>query len=209
MSERIAALVEAVSTGDLSAAAALLDLDPSLAREMYGGASPLHYAALHGQQEAVDLLIDRGANLESVDHEYGATPMGWANEKGHVALVRHMRARGARLSLHMAAAFGFLDDVKELAAARPDQINHLVGYGAPLHLAAVWGEDAIVAWLLDHGADPSRRNQDGELPMTIANRQAVSDASQTPIVTADRRKEIVEGCRRAAELLRKVTTEPV
>jgi ankyrin repeat protein len=209
VSDHIAALVEAVSNGHLSEAAALLDLNPALARELYGGASPLHYAAVHGQQEAVDLLIDRGASLESVDHEYGATPMGWANEKGHTELVRHMRARGARLSLHMAAAFGFLDDVKELAAARPDQINHLVGYGAPLHLASLWGQDAIVEWLLAHGADPGRRNQDGELAMTIANRQALSNASQTPIVMPDRRKEIVEGCRRAAELLRAVTKEPV
>jgi ankyrin repeat protein len=209
VSDHLAALVEAVSTGDLSTAAALLDLNPALAREMYGGASPLHYAAVHGQQDAVDLLIDRGANLEAVDHEYGATPIGWANEKGHMALLRHMRARGARLSLHMAAAFGFLDDVKELAARHPDQLDHLVGYGAPLHMAALWGNDAIVAWLLEQGASPLRRNQDGELAMTIANRQALSDASQTPIVSAERRKEIVEGCRRAAEMLRKVTTEAV
>jgi len=207
--DRIAALVEAVSEGDLSTAAALLDQDPSLARTMHAGASPLHYAAVHGQQGAVDLLIDRGANLEAVDHEYGATPIGWANEKGHMALVRHMRARGARLSLHMAAALGFLDDVKELAARHPDQLNHLVGYGAPLHMAALWGHDEIVSWLLAHGANPLRRNQDGELAMTIANRQALSEASQTPIVTPERRKEIVEGCRRAADLLRPVTTEPV
>jgi ankyrin repeat protein len=207
--DRIAALVDAVSTGDLSAATALLDLNPALAREMYGGASPLHYAALHGQRDAVDLLIDRGANLDAVDHEYGATPIGWANEKGHMALVEHMRARGARLSLHMAAAFGFLDDVRALAVQHPDQIDHLVGYGAPLHMAALWGQDAVIRWLLEHGANPLRRNQDGELAMTIANRQALSNAAQTPIVSAERRKEIVEGCRRAAELLRGVTTEQI
>ena len=209
MSDYLAMLVEAVSSGDLSAAAGLLDQEPSLARAMHGGATPLHYAAVHGQREAVDLLIDRGASLEAVDHEYGATPIGWANEKGHMALVRHMRARGARLSLHMAAAFGFLDDVKELAERHPDQLDHLVGYGAPLHMAALWGHDAIVAWLLERGANPHRRNQDGELAMSIANRQALSDASQTPLVTPARRMEIVEGCRRAADLLRAVTTEPV
>ena len=207
--DHLAALVEAVSDGDLSTAAALLDQDRSLASAMHAGASPLHYAAVHGQQDAVDLLIDRGANLEAVDHEFGATPIGWANEKGHMALVHHMRARGARLSLHMAAAFGFLEDVKELAARHPDQLNHLVGYGAPLHMAALWGHDEIVAWLLAHGANPLRRNQDGELAMTIANRQALSDASQTPIVAPERRKEIVEGCGRAADLLRLVTTEPL
>lgn len=209
MPDHVASLVEAVSEGDLSTAAALLDQDPSLARAMHSGASPLHYAALHGQQDAVDLLIDRGANLDAVDHEYGAMPIGWANEKGHMALVHHMRERGARISLHMAAAFGLVDDVKALATTQPDHVNHLVGYGAPLHMAALWGHDAIVEWLLAHGANPLRRNQDGELAMTIANRQAVSDASQTPLVTPERRKEIVEGCRRAADLLRPVTTEPL
>jgi ankyrin repeat protein len=124
-------------------------------------------------------------------------------------LVRHMRARGARLSLHMAAAFGFLDDVRELAERHPDQVNHLVGYGAPLHMAALWGQDLVVAWLLEHGAGPSRRNQDGELAVTIATRQAGSNAGQTPLVTPERRQEIVEGCRRAAALLRPVTPEPL
>jgi ankyrin repeat protein len=209
MSDLVAALVDAVSNGELETAAALLDRDPQLHRQLHGGASPLHYAAVHGQREAVDLLIDRGASLDLVDHEYGATPIGWANEKGYTDLVRHMRARGARVSLHMAAAFGFLEDVQQLAAQHPDQLNHLVGYGAPLHLAALWGHDAIVRWLVEHGADPSRRNQDGELAVTIANRQALSDACQTPIVVPERRREIVEGCRRAAALLREVTPETI
>lgn len=209
MADLAAALVDAVSNGDVAGAAALLDQDPGLARARQGGASPLHYAAVHGRREAVDLLIDRGADLESLDQEYGAAPIGWANEKGHMDLVRHLRARGTRVSLHLAAAFGFLDDVQALGTTHPEHMNLLVGYGAPLHLAALWGHPDIVAWLLAHGADPGRRNQDGELPLTIAHRQAVSNACQTPIVTPQRRQEIIEGCQRAADLLRAVTTEPV
>jgi hypothetical protein len=109
----------------------------------------------------------------------------------------------------MAAAFGLLDDVVALAAAHPEQVNLLVGYGAPLHLAALWGQADVVEWLLARGADPGRRNQDGELALSIAERQAVSDACQTPIVTPNRRAEIVDGCRRAAQILRTVTAEPV
>jgi ankyrin repeat protein len=209
MTDPLAALVDAVSRGDVDAAAAILDAEPSLARQEQGGATPLHYAAVHGQQAAVDLLIDRGADLEALDQEYGAAPIGWANEKGYMDLVRHMRARGARVSLHMAAAFGFLGDVVTLAAEHPEQINLPVGYGTPLHLAALWGHDVVVGRLLALGADPSRRNQDGELPVSIAERQSATDASQTPIVTPERRREIVEGCRRAAARLRAVTPEPV
>jgi ankyrin repeat protein len=207
MAERLAALVEAVSKGEVDAAREMIDAHPELVRADKGGATPLHYAAIHGQRESVDLLIDRGADLEALDDEYGAAPIGWANEKGHLALVGHMRARGARLSLHMAAAFGFLEDVDHLARAHPEQVNLLVGYGAPLHLAALWGHAEVVERLLAVGADPSRRNQDGELAVTIAERQAASDACQTPLVTPDRRREIVAGCRRAAERLRAVTAD--
>ena len=209
MTDPLAALVDAVSRGDIPAATAMLAADPSLARQEQGGATPLHYAAVHGQTAAVDLLIDRGADLEALDLEYGAAPIGWANEKGHMDLVRHMRARGARVSLHMASAYGLLDDVAALAAAHPEQVNLLVGYGAPLHLAALWGQAEVVEWLLARGADPSRRNQDGELALSIAERQFTSGACQTPIVTPDRRADVIDGCRRAAQILRTVTAEPV
>ncbi len=209
MPDALATLVDAVSRGDLLSAHAVLEANPDLARMPQGGATPLHYAAVHGQRDAVDLLIDQGASLEALDQEYGAAPIGWANEKGHMDLVRHLRARGAHVSLHTASAFGFLDDVKVLAASHPQHINHLVGYGAPLHLAALWGHPEVVAHLLSVGADPARRNQDGELAFTIARRQSLSDACQTPIVTAERRREIVEGCRRAAAILKAVTIEPI
>jgi ankyrin repeat protein len=209
MSESLADLVTAVSNGDVERARALLDAEPSLARTQQGGASPLHYAAIHGQRSAVDLLIDRGADLEDLDTEYGAAPIGWANEKGHMDLVRHLRARGTKVSLHMAAAFGFEEDVEALATAHPEHVNLLVGYGTPLHLASLWGHAPAVERLLAHGADPSSRNQDGELAVTIAHRQAVSNACQTPMVTPERRGEIVAGCERCAALLRPVTAEPL
>jgi len=91
MTDPLTVLVDAVSRGDVEAASAILAADPALARQEQGGATPLHYAAVHGQTSAVDLLIDHGADLEALDQEYGAAPIGWANEKGYMDLVRHMR----------------------------------------------------------------------------------------------------------------------
>jgi ankyrin repeat protein len=207
--DALEALVAAVTNGDVNGARRLLDADPSLARAERGGATPLHYAAIHGQRAAVDLLIDRGADLDAADSEYGAAPIGWANEKGHADLVRHLRDRGTTVTLHMASAFGFLDDVKRLAAEHPEHVNLLVGYGAPLHLAALWGHDAVVDHLLSIGANPLRRNQDGELAAIIAERQAATDGCQTPLVIPERRRTLVDGCRRAAVRLRAVTSDAI
>lgn len=209
MAGELAALVQAVADGDVERARKLLESDPSLARQQHGGASPLHYAAIHNQRAAVDLLLDHGANVEDRDTEFGAQPIGWANERGHMEMVRYLHSRGTSVTLHTAAAFGLTAEVERLAESQPDQLDEVAGYGAPLHLAALWGHPEVVQILLARGADPLRRNQDGELAMVIANRQALSGAAQTPLVTPERREEIIEGCRRAAEILRGVTTERV
>ena len=42
------------------------------------GATPLHWAALEGNTEMVALLLRYHPLLESVDHDFHATPLGWA-----------------------------------------------------------------------------------------------------------------------------------
>jgi ankyrin repeat protein len=44
------------------------------------GATVLHYATLDGLREIVQLLLDRGAEINSLDGQFGATPTGWAIE---------------------------------------------------------------------------------------------------------------------------------
>ena len=71
--------IEAVKRGDTERVAAMLDADCALAvLRDDSGATPLHYAALHGQ--VARLLVERGAEINSTDGEFGATPAGWAIE---------------------------------------------------------------------------------------------------------------------------------
>jgi ankyrin repeat protein len=45
----------------------------------------------------VKQLLDKGANLESKD-KYGRTPLLWAAEKGHEAVVKQLLDKGAKKS---------------------------------------------------------------------------------------------------------------
>ena len=41
-------------------------------------ATPLHWAAFHGNREMTTLLLEHGAPLEVVDADFNGTPLGWA-----------------------------------------------------------------------------------------------------------------------------------
>ena len=43
------------------------------------------------------LLLEKGAELESEDKDYGQTPLWWAAENGHEAVVKLLREKGAEL----------------------------------------------------------------------------------------------------------------
>lgn len=43
-----------------------------------GGATPLHHAAWSGDLDLIRRLLDAGADPSLVDHQYGTTPLGWA-----------------------------------------------------------------------------------------------------------------------------------
>lgn len=74
-------LVEAARHGDVERATAILDKNAAVVNERDdSGATPLHYAAFHGHRTLVELLVARGANVNSYDSGFGATPTGWAIE---------------------------------------------------------------------------------------------------------------------------------
>ena len=69
----------------------------------------LHDMAGEGNMEKATLLLKHGANINPVDDEFRdhgadpnvagagwATPLAWAEKKGHRAIVDDLRAAGAR-----------------------------------------------------------------------------------------------------------------
>jgi len=68
------------------------------------GQTALHWAAWYGWRDAVAVLLAHGAPVAAVEHEFGATPLGWAahgsdnwpNPEGdYPGVVRLLLAAGA------------------------------------------------------------------------------------------------------------------
>jgi ankyrin repeat protein len=113
----------------------------------------LHEAIKSGDVEAVRALLRSDPTL--VDGAgRGLPPVMAALYYGKPGIVDVLVAGGAKLDLHMAAALGMLDRVKETAAANPAAIySHSADGWTALHLAAFFGRRDVVEFLLDSGAD--------------------------------------------------------
>ena len=74
-------MIEVVKQGDLERVRVFLESDDRLANKRdQSSATPRHYAALNGHRQIVRLLLERGADINSIDSQFGATPTGWAIE---------------------------------------------------------------------------------------------------------------------------------
>src|ERR1700752_2907748 len=87
-------MIEAVKRGDRDSVRAILESDNRLAAQRdESGATPLHYAALNGHRHIVQLLLERGADINGADSRFGATPAGWA--------IEYLRELGGYLAIEL------------------------------------------------------------------------------------------------------------
>ncbi|MBI4603531.1 MAG: ankyrin repeat domain-containing protein [Planctomycetes bacterium] len=86
----------------------LLDAGADLTARGQHGATPLHWAAWHGNTAVLDLLLARGAPVDLRDEEFGSPPLGWAahgsahcGHRGgdHVGAVERLVAKGASVNV--------------------------------------------------------------------------------------------------------------
>jgi Ankyrin repeats (3 copies) len=87
-------MIEAVKQGDRERVRSILASNDRLANQRdASGATPLHYATLNGHRQIAQLLIERGADINSTDSQFGATPAGWA--------IEYLREMGGYLAIEL------------------------------------------------------------------------------------------------------------
>jgi uncharacterized protein len=142
------AFLEACGVGDTAEIARQLKRDPKLATTWTEfGWSALHLAAFSGVPGAVQLLLDRGADLHArARSKFKNTPLQAALLTGQLATARLLLERGADPLVRQAKGF------------------------TPLHEAALIGRRDLVDLLLGAGAEINSRSDDGRTPVTEALR---------------------------------------
>jgi ketosteroid isomerase-like protein len=115
--------------------------------------APLHWAASSDDIDALDALLDAGADIEADGAVIaGGTAMADAVAFGQWKAARRLLGRGALTNLWQAAALGLADRVRdELDQAQPGQED----LDNALWCAAHGGQRSTAELLLDRGSDPT------------------------------------------------------
>ena len=145
----------------------------------------LHWAASCDDVDALDALLDAGADIEASGAVIaGGTPLDDAVAFAQWRAARRLCERGARLALWHAAALGLLERLRQhFAEGEPPARYPWGGASSPREAVQVafWAachgaQQPAAAYLLERGADPSWRSPwDGLTPLEAARR---SDAAR-------------------------------
>ena len=115
----------AANLGDIEMLRQLIDERPDCVNERgRDGASPLHMART---PEIVEVLVDRGADVDMRDLDHGATPAQWAIDES--AVCRRLVERGAAPDIFVACALGDIAIADRVMANHPDALRSRSNHG--------------------------------------------------------------------------------
>ncbi len=153
-----------------------LDGDPNAVRETDGfGRTMLHTAAAQGREDAVKVLLGRGAAIDARDR-WGWTPVSAAVESGRAETWELLLVAGADVNarnndgwtpLNLAALMGNLAIVQHLVDKGADLFVANRWGDAPLHSAMRNWHKEVFVYLWKSGADPDAMGSVGSTPRAL------------------------------------------
>jgi ankyrin repeat protein len=130
------------------------------------GWTALKNASHHGRVRMVDLLLNKGAQVDIPDNK-GWTALMGASKWGHYGICRRLLEHHANVNL--------ANSEKSIA----------------LHWASHRGYANLVTLLVENKADRSLRNQDGCTPLHLASQQGYAEAV---VALLDQHKDVADAC---------------
>ncbi|HKA51122.1 MAG TPA: ankyrin repeat domain-containing protein [Candidatus Dormibacteraeota bacterium] len=171
--------------GDLDRVRQLVERHPGLvnARARWNE-TPIEAAAQLGRKDIIEYLLSKGASLDF----FTACVLG-RRDVVEVELARdpaRAQARGVHglPSLYF-AAIGGQPEIADLLLARGADVNDASQAAAPIHGAVMGRSAGMIAWLLEHGADPSMRDHEGRTAPELA--QALNRPDLASLFTSSSR----------------------
>ena len=157
---------DAVKNGNIDEVQWQLDAGVDVNEENSNGLTPLHYAASAGHNDIVELLIERGANVNATDSGKGGTPLDYAYWGDQEEVIETLNAHNAQREhekggkgigqsslIHDAALDGDIDEVQRQLDAGVDPNLKSSKGATPLFYAVYGGHLEIVELLITRGAD--------------------------------------------------------
>ena len=182
-----AAVHFACENGDIPMVKLLRKYNCNLESQDCYGATPIYYAIRSENIELLGYLADEGANLEHREIQM-RTPLYWAACESTSEIVKFFHQRGCEVNIQ--SKLGRTPLQKAAFEGRADVVKYLLGVPelklemtdnkkrTALHYPVwgkawgrVYGEDSpeIAGMLMDKGANPEARDENGNTPLLIAS----------------------------------------